>query len=148
MTSTPASHRPRLLGIIAAAAAAISLAACSGMPYGGMGSVTLGGGQEVPPVQTSASGKAAITVNADKSVSGSITTTGVAATMAHIHIGAAGKNGPVIVPMTKSGDSTWVIAAGAKLTDAQYEAYKAGGLYVNVHSAEHKGGEIRAQLEP
>lgn len=146
MKSAPTFKRPRLLGIIAAAT--ISLAACSGMPYGGMGSVALSGGQEVPPVQTSASGKAAITVNADRSVSGSVTTAGVAGTMAHIHIGAAGKNGPVIVPMTKSGDGTWVISAGAKLTDAQYEAYKAGGLYVNVHSAEHKGGEIRAQLMP
>jgi hypothetical protein len=81
-------------------------------------------------------------------VSGSVTTTGVAGTMAHIHQAAAGKNGPVIVPLTKSGDSTWSVPAGAKLTDAQYEAYKAGDLYVNVHSAENKGGEIRGQLKP
>ena len=31
---------------------------------------------------------------------------------------------------------------------AQMQAFKAGNLYVNVHSAEHKGGEIRAQLTP
>ena len=41
----------------------------------------------------------------DMSVKGSVTTTGVAGTAAHIHMAAAGKNGPVIVPMTKSGDS-------------------------------------------
>ena len=34
------------------------------------------------------------------------------------------------------------------LTDAQYEAFKAGNLYVNVHSAANKGGEIRGQLKP
>jgi hypothetical protein len=33
------------------------------------------------------------------------------------------------------------------LTDAQYDAYKAGGLYINVHSSEHKSGEIRGQLK-
>ena len=38
--------------------------------------------------------------------------------------------------------------AGAKLTEAQYKAYEAGDLYVNVHSAAHKGGEVRGQLKP
>ena len=111
--------------------------------------VTLSGAEEVPPVTTSASGSGTITVKDDKSVSGSVTTTGVAATVAHIHIGAAGRNGPVIVPLTKSSDgNTWSVPAGAKLTDAQYDAYKAGNLYVNVHSAAHKGGEVRGQLKP
>jgi len=34
------------------------------------------------------------------------------------------------------------------LTEAQMRSYKAGQLYVNVHSAANKGGEIRGQLEP
>ena len=36
----------------------------------------------------------------------------------------------------------------AKLTDAQHDAFKAGKLYVNVHSAANKGGEVRGQLNP
>ncbi len=146
MNALHQSNRPGVLGIIAAAV--LSLAACSAIPYGNRINVTFSGDQEVPAVKTSASGSGTITINADKSVGGSITTAGVAGTMAHIHIAAAGKNGPVIVPMFKSGDNTWSFAAGAKLTDAQYEAYKAGDLYINVHSAEHKGGEIRGQLKP
>lgn len=110
--------------------------------------VTLSGSQEVPPVTTSASGNGTIIISADKSASGSITTSGVAAIAAHIHLGASGKNGPVIIPLAKTSDNVWSVPAGAKLTDAQYESYKAGDLYVNVHSASHKGGEIRGQLKP
>jgi hypothetical protein len=110
--------------------------------------VELAGDQEVPPVKTAASGSGTIVVSSDKSVSGSITTSGIQATAAHIHDGPAGKNGPVIIPLTKGPDNTWSVPAGAKLTDAQYSSYLAGNLYVNVHSAAHKGGEIRAQLKP
>ncbi len=110
--------------------------------------VKLTGDQEVPPVKTAASGNGAFVISPDKSVSGSITTTGIDATAAHIHEGPAGKNGPVIIPLTKGADNKWSVAAGAKLTDAQYASYQAGNLYVNVHSAANKGGEIRGQLKP
>ena len=66
------------------------------------------------------------------------------ATASHIHEGAPGTNGPVIVPFTKTGDNTFASAEGAKLTESQYASYKAGNLYVNVHSAAHPVGEIRA----
>ena len=107
----------------------------------------LSGDKEVPAVKTAASGSGTIMVNADMSVSGSVMTTGVAGTMAHIHQAAAGANGPVIIPLTKSGDNGWMVPPNAKLTEPQYKAYKAGELYVNVHSAENKGGEIRGQLK-
>ena len=109
--------------------------------------VSLSGAQEVPAVMTAASGTANFTIGADKSVMGSVTTTGIDAKAAHIHIGAPGKNGPVVVPLAKSAENTWSVAPGAKLTDEQYAAYRAGNLYVNVHSAAYAGGEIRAQLK-
>ena len=109
--------------------------------------ITLSSGQEVPPVTSSATGMATVNVGADMSVSVNVTTSGIAATASHIHIAPAGQNGPVIVPFTKSGDA-WVAAPGAKLTEAQYAAYKAGNLYVNVHSAANPGGEIRGQIRP
>jgi hypothetical protein len=119
----------------------------SWMPGSNAISAKLSGAEEVPPVSTSATGSGSIRVAEDGSVSGSVTTNGVQGTMAHIHQGAKGANGPVIVPLTKNGD-TYTVPAGAKLNSAQMSALKSGGLYVNVHSNAHKGGEIRAQLNP
>jgi len=110
--------------------------------------VHLTGAEEAPPVTTSASGTGTITIAADKSVSGSVKTTGIDGTMAHIHVGAPGESGPPIITLTKGADGVWSVPSGSKLTDEQYASYKAGNLYVNVHSAEHKPGEIRAQLKP
>ena len=108
----------------------------------------LSGDEEVPPVKTAAAGTGSITVAADGSVSGSVTTTGMSGTMAHIHIAAAGKNGPVAVPLSKTGEGVWSVPAGSKLTPDQLKAYKAGELYVNVHTEANKGGEVRAQIKP
>ena len=136
-------------------AAVFALAACAGMkdkmpawmPGSGAMKVSLSGAEEVPPAQTSGSGTGSFRVTSDGTVTGSVTTTGVQGTMAHIHQGAKGTNGPVIVPLTKSGD-TYNVPEGRKLTDAQLQALKEGRLYVNVHSDRYKGGEVRAQLQP
>ena len=112
------------------------------------GDVKLTGDAEVPPVTTSATGSGTITVGEDKSISGSVTTKGVEGIAAHVHQAAAGKNGPPIVALEKGADGTWNVPKGSKLTDEQYKAYKAGELYVNVHSAANKGGELRGQLKP
>ncbi len=110
--------------------------------------VTLSGAQEIPPVTTPASGTGTFTVGADKSVSGSVTIAGMSVTVAHIHEAAAGTTGSIIIPLSKISDNVWAVPAGAKLTDAQYESYKAGNLYCNVHSAAYKSGEIRGQIKP
>lgn len=110
--------------------------------------VTLSGNQEIPPVTTSASGTGTITVGADKSVSGHATTSGVSVTAAHIHEAPSGKNGPIVIPLTRTSDTVWSVPAGTKLSDAQYESYKAGNLYFNIHSAAHRAGEIRGQIKP
>jgi hypothetical protein len=128
-------------------AAAVALAV-SGAAYAADVMVSLGGDQEVPPVTTAAKGSGTVTIGDDGSVKGTITTSGVAGTAAHIHLAAAGKNGGVIVPMVKAGDNGWTFAPGAKLTDEQMKAFKAGELYINVHSEANKGGEIRGQLKP
>lgn len=120
----------------------------AGIATAGDSKVSLTGADEVPAVTTSATGAGTITVGADKSVTGKVTTKGIAGTVAHVHLGAPGKNGPPVITLTKTSDNVWSVPEGSKLTDEQYASYQAGDLYVNVHSAEHKGGEIRAQLKP
>jgi len=130
------------------ASALLAVALFPGVASAQQVKVTLSGDQEVPAVKTAGAGTGTISVAADKSVSGSVTTTGVTGTMAHIHEAAPGKNGGVVIPLSKSGDSTWSVPAGAKLTDAQFNSFKAGNLYVNVHTAANPGGEVRGQLKP
>ena len=109
-------------------------------------SVSLTGASEVPPTTTAATGTGQITIGSDYTVKGSIKYSGMIATMAHIHEAAAGKNGPPIIPLTQSGNDTFLVPPNAKLSSEQYKSYMAGNLYVNVHSAAYPGGEIRAQL--
>lgn len=133
------------LAIIALIAGA--LAGNAGIATANELKVNLKGDQEVPPVETSATGSGTIKVEDDKSVKGKITTSGIKGTGAHIHEGAVGKNGPDIITLKKTSDDEWSVPSGAALTDAQYDAYKAGNLYINVHSEAHKSGEIRGQLK-
>ena len=135
--------------------AVVALAGCAGlrdkmpdwMPGSGAMKVNLAGTEEVPPAKTDGKGSGSFRVAEDGTITGSVSTEGVKGTMAHIHQGAKGHNGPVIVPLTKNGD-TYSVPEGKKLTAAQIDALKAGNLYVNVHSDRYKGGEVRAQLQP
>lgn len=108
--------------------------------------LALKGSAEVPPVSTAATGSGQITVLPDRTVSGSIKLSGMTPTMAHIHEAAPGKNGPPIVTLTKTGSDGYAVPPDTKLTEAQYNSYLAGNLYINVHSAEYPNGELRGQL--
>jgi len=110
------------------------------------------GSHEVPAVTTDATGEVTVTLNSDNSidVEGEFSDLSSDFGGAHIHMAVEGANGDVIQGLDpeinndkKSGsfDSTF------DLNDAQVEALKAGKMYVNVHSANHKGGEIRGQLK-
>ena len=134
----------RIRVIIAAAALVMGAGTAMGTDV----KVHLTGAEETPPVTTSASGSGTISIAADKSVSGTVKTTGIDGTVAHIHVGAPGVAGPPIITLTKGADGSWSVPAGSKLTDEQLASFKAGNLYVNVHSAAHAPGEIRAQLKP
>ena len=134
--------RAGLVAVASAVLAAVGLQAAMASPN------QLTGAQEVPPVATSAAASSTVAVHDDLSVTGAVETMGIDGVSAHIHAGKAGTNGPVIVPLTKSSANQWSVPPGTKLTQEQFQDYKAGHLYVNVHSAAHPSGEIRLQLVP
>lgn len=128
--------------------AAAALTVLAGSAFAVDVKVNLIGAEETPPVTTTASGSGTISIAADKAVTGSVKTTGIDGTVAHIHVGAPGQAGIPIITLTKSSEGVWLVPAGSKLTADQYASFKAGNLYVNVHSAQHPPGEIRGQLKP
>jgi CHRD domain len=129
---------------------------------------TLSGSNQVPAVETSATGRATFQVSrSGKSVSYTLFVTGIEdPTMAHIHLAAAGEDGPPVVWLyptkahpVKSGKVSGLLSRGT-ITAAQLvgplkgktiadllEDIRGGNTYVNVHSKAHPGGEIRGQIQ-
>lgn len=108
---------------------------------------TMNAAQEVPTNASTATGVGSLVVDpATRAASGGITLTGMTATIAHIHLGAPGANGSVIIGLTDIGGGVWNVPANATLTAEQFKAFKQGNLYFNAHSAAFPGGEIRGQI--
>jgi CHRD domain len=110
--------------------------------------VQLDGTQEPTPVATQAKGEGLLVLDPKTgALAGEIELTGITATAAHIHAGAAGINGDKLIDLQDhGGHGHFEVPANTMLTAAQIDSLRAGGLYVNVHSAAHPGGEIRGQI--
>ena len=67
-----------------------------------------------------------------------------AASAAHIHMGAKGVSGPVVVPLC--GPCKSPLSKTVSLSASVISAIKKGKAYVNVHTAKYPAGEIRGQL--
>jgi hypothetical protein len=124
------------------------------------------GDMEVPPIETNATGLAEFraTLNEDN-VAYSLNVTDIdQVTMAHIHQGKEGENGPVVVTLirfktlTPTGPVNGLLAQG-NITSANLEGPFAGkqlsdllsamhsmGVYVDVHTTQYPDGEIRGQI--
>lgn len=113
--------------------------------------VPLSGAQQVPPLTIAGKGTAVLTWNpSTRVVTWDITDSGLTGpvTMAHFHNGPAGKNGPVVIWLTKRGKATaGAIKGKTTLTPAQAKQFEAGDLYINVHTKAHPAGEIRGQVK-
>ncbi len=112
----------------------------------------LDGSQEVPPVETAATGIGYSTVDTDSGdIEANIRTFGLLGqTAAQINQAAEGENGPVIVPLTRpdANGTPELWTASATLTADQIEVYLADEAYFNVHTEAFPDGEIRGQITP
>jgi hypothetical protein len=105
----------------------------------------LNGDAEVPKTITTAKGTATLLYNkTNKTFSLSVTYSGVTATDAHIHSGAIGIDGGIVFPLT--GLPSPINFTSPTLTIAQETELLSNLYYVNIHSADFSGGEIRGQL--
>jgi len=113
---------------------------------------TLNGAAEVPANSSSATGTATLTYDpSTKIYSLTATHTVVSPTGAHVHKGAVGVSGPVVVdlgsPASPIGfekpyaDDKLQAEINANLSDLDE-----GKAYINIHSAAYPGGEIRGQF--
>lgn len=129
-------------------------------------SASLSGGNEVPAVSTEGTGLATFNLNdSQTSLDYKLITYGLEdTTMAHIHIGPPGVNGPVVVFLfgpEPSGVNRDGLLAEGTITAADLipvpnvfdgtmatliDNLRAGTAYVNVHTVANPGGEIRGQV--
>ena len=106
--------------------------------------------QEVPPSGTSGTGYARIVLN---ETAGTISFTVVyrnlssAQTASHIHAPAAiGMNAGVAINLGASGGTAGMVTGSAAITPTQIAQLRAHQGYVNVHTTNFSGGEIRGQI--
>jgi hypothetical protein len=115
--------------------------------------VPLSGAQQVPPIETAAKGVADLTYDpATRVLTWTISYSGLSGpvTMAHFHGPAAkGESAGAKISLTKQGSPAEnPIKGHATLTPEQAQEFSAGKWYVNLHTKDHPGGEIRGQVLP
>ena len=123
----------------------------------------LSGNEEVPPVKTNATGDFKLTIY-KKELSYELNVDSIMnPTVAHIHKGKKGENGPPIAGLfggpTKEGEFKGVLAVGTITKESLLGEYrgktiadlvrllKSGGAYVNIHTETFPEGEIRGQIK-
>jgi CHRD domain len=126
----------------------------------------LTGGEEVPPVTTTATGTATFTIVGNQ-IQFTVNVAGIENVLfAHIHVAPAGQNGTIRLNLCGTPDpdptppctsGTGVLISGTKgntvgdppiTFDQLVEEMRAGNTYTNVHTTANPAGEIRGQIDP
>ncbi len=114
------------------------------------------GAQEVPPLNNTAAGFGAFTLNAEGTeLAFNVAATGLSGTIiaAHFHRGVKGKNGNAVKPITNSfigtlANGVWKNTDTDSLTATLVADLLAEKVYVNLHTVANPNGETRGQLVP
>jgi hypothetical protein len=112
-------------------------------------SAQMTGAAETPPVDTTATATATFNFNQDQTqLSYEVHATGLSgpATAMHLHRAAPGVAGPIVYPLNTpdaDGNASGTVAINAEDVDP----IKNGDFYINIHTADHPGGEIRGQVQ-
>lgn len=118
----------------------------------------LDGGQQVPPVTTTAGGTGVFVLdNTRTRVDYWITYRGLSGTLSaggHVHTGSVGRNGAIVKDLASNGDLASATVKGSwtstdnnqPLTPTVVDSMIAGKSYANFHTVANSGGEIRGQL--
>jgi hypothetical protein len=112
----------------------------------------LSGKDEVPPVNTQATGMAQFQLSSDgKEINYDLTATNLNGfMMAHVHQGKAGENGQPVAPLSmgkgKITSSDLKGPLAGKQISNLVDLMKNGGAYVNIHTQQNQNGEIRGQI--
>lgn len=110
-------------------------------------SATLSGTEEVPSVNSAATGTGVVIVDPNtRTMKATIVTADIAGTAAQIHFAARGVAGPVVLSLTESSAGSGIWSVSATLTTDQLTQLQSGNYYFNVHSAAFPEGEIRGQI--
>jgi len=114
------------------------------------------GDQETPPNASAAQGEVIMHLNADGTVGYKLIVANITdVIMAHIHVAPRGVAGPIRQWLYPAGPPPQLLPGRTDGTLAQgtftptpelLEAIESGNAYVNVHTVQHPGGEIRGQL--
>lgn len=109
---------------------------------------TLIGAAEVPPNRSTARGTAVVVIESDGRVTYAVNSTGFETQFraAHIHTGAPDVAGPIVVPLDCDEDGRVCSGTSAPLDAATLTAFTEGNTYINLHTDQFAGGEIRGQL--
>jgi hypothetical protein len=106
------------------------------------------GEQEVPPGDPDGFGSATVILSSPARICYVLTASNIApANAAHIHLGAAGVAGPIVVPLAPP---TFGVSGGCTMADPAVVANirtNPSIYYVNVHNVPYPDGAIRGQLE-
>lgn len=109
-------------------------------------SATMTGANEVPPVTTTATGLGSFVLNYTATkLEYKVLVAGLSGpiTAAHLHYGEVGKAGPVIYPLTFTGNT---LSGTLDVSDDFVDSLFNNKVYINVHTAANPAGEIRGQL--